>query len=56
MIIYIIKSTLALGLFYGMYHFLLSKESLFKFNRFYFQIFDPVEKYSNVGEKSSENR
>ncbi|EKB47630.1 M56 family metallopeptidase [Cecembia lonarensis] len=35
MILFLIKSTLALGLFYGMYHFLLSRESIFKFNRFY---------------------
>ncbi|MGY6742291.1 MAG: M56 family metallopeptidase [Cecembia sp.] len=35
MILFLIKSTLALGLLYGMYHFLLSRESIFKFNRFY---------------------
>lgn len=35
MIVFLIKSTLALALFYGMYHFFLSKESIFKFNRFF---------------------
>lgn len=35
MILFLIKSTLALGLFYGMYHILLSRESIFSFNRFY---------------------
>ncbi|WP_291788286.1 M56 family metallopeptidase [Cecembia sp.] len=35
MTVFLIKSTLALGLLYGMYHFWLSRESIFKFNRVY---------------------
>jgi bla regulator protein BlaR1 len=35
MILYLTQSTLALSLFYGIYHFLLSKERIFTFNRFF---------------------
>ncbi len=35
MIVYILKSILCLGVLWAVYHFWLSKEQLFKFNRFY---------------------
>jgi hypothetical protein len=35
MILFLLKSTLSLGLFLALYHFVLSKESTFRFNRFY---------------------
>lgn len=35
MILFLLKSTLSLGLLLALYHFVLSKESTFRFNRFY---------------------